>query len=56
MINHRNLFAFIAAAATSLRGLFGPGLEHHPAPSFGHATAGKRNRIKGDIPASPAAS
>lgn len=47
MINHRNLFAFIAAAATSLRGLFGPGLEHHPATRFGHPTAGKRTRIKG---------
>lgn len=48
MINHRNLFAFAAAMASGLRGLFGPGLEHHPAPRFGHATTGKRTRIKGD--------
>lgn len=47
MINHRNLFAFVAGLGASLRGLLGPGLVHYPAPRFGHATAGKRTRIKG---------
>lgn len=45
----RNLMAFSAALASGLKGIFGPGEDLHPLPRFGHATPGKRTRVRGPV-------